>query len=132
MADQRQAASARWRKIEKHLVLRYQQQLLELGTIENKLHDALHKRDSLLRLLETQHLGSAFPFALITRRITDSIDLVKQMEAARAEQVIRVHQAKNSVDKAAHRASSAWRLADRERTQDLSVEAASRTVASQK
>ena len=105
---------------------------MELGAIETKLHEAVRTRDNLLKLLESQHLGSAFPFALVTRRITDSIDAVKQMETARAEQVLRVHHAKNSVDKAAGRASAAWRIASRERAQDQSVELASRPAGRQK
>ena len=132
MADQHEAAGMRWRKIEQHLSLRYQQQLMQLGAIESDLNDALRKRDNLLKLLESQNLGSAFPFELVTRRITDSIDIVKQMEAARAEQVLRVHHSKNSMTKAADRATAALRIADRDRAQDLSVEAVSRAFGRQK
>lgn len=126
MADRHDAASTRWRKLEKHLKLRYQQQLMELGSIENRLRDAICQRDNLLKLLESEHLGHAFPFAVVTRQVTASIDAVKQMEMAQAEQSLRVHHAKASVEKAADQAATALRNANRDRALDLSVEAASR------
>ena len=131
MADRHDAASTRWRKLEKHLKLRYQQQLLELGSIENRLRDAIRQRDNLLNLLESEHLGQAFPFAVVTRQVTASIEAVKQMEIAQAEQSLRVHHAKASVEKAADKAATALRNVNRDRALDLSVEAASRAYGKQ-